>query len=47
MNPIVIIVALLCLIIALVAFFFRDKDGGNIYKDVILPIQGSKFKGNL
>ena len=47
MNIIFISVTLLFLAIGVIALFIKDKDSSGKYKDLIVPIQGTKFKGNI
>jgi hypothetical protein len=47
MNIIFISVTLLFLAIGVIALFLRDKDSSGKYKDLIIPMQGTKFKSNI
>ena len=40
-----IIVSALVVIVGIASLFLKDKE--NKYKDIIIPIEGSKFKGNI
>ena len=45
MNIMFIIITIMFLIIGVVTLFFKDKD--NKHKDIIIPVQGTKFRGNI
>lgn len=47
MNSVMIVIGLIFFIAGILGICFKIKDSKNNYKDIILPIQGTKFKGNI
>lgn len=46
MNSVMIVIGLMFLILGILGVCFKIKDSKN-YKDIVLPVPGSKFKGNI
>jgi len=47
MNSVIIVIGLIFFVLGILGVYFKIKDSKDNYKDIILPIQGSKFKGNI